>query len=324
MNYKNICFFFFLLCLNFHLIPNCAFALINTICGFENVPIKELNVNIKNNEKETGYDNCVNQNDKTDLIHDGKSSLIIDLGSETTITTVDILWKNSDSIGYNYTLQIFSKDRLKVKEFNYISDFLPKNISQTSGTENTLGKSVKLIINEPLNQRIVDSIERITINTHGNESPAENNNDANLWSEITVDYPDQISLKSSDNNSTAPASLYKITDGDDFTMANPNFSIGNDSIVRLDVGHLFSIDVNYNHIEGINAELDLGTINPISLKPLNDTSVVYEGDNIKTFFFIPDVANNIDIGNRVGNITIMLATSSETSVYYKTKVNVKD
>jgi hypothetical protein len=285
--------------------------------------IKELNEYSNNDDKDgndTDHCNHKPNNANNTISRDGKS-LIIDLGCETPIATLDILWRNAEMINYNYTIQIASKNKSLVKEFNYASDLLPQNFSQTSGTENTAGRYLKLIINEPIEKGIHDSIDYLVVNMVKKKELVGESDDA-LWNNKSALYPPTIEIRDSDNVSSR-ANLYRIVDGDDLDVTNPNFSFSDTSIVNLKNGKPFSITVHLKHVEGLDVQFS--SVEPTStvIKSLNDASNMVDKPDEQTFYFSPYVT---DPSNKTvyehENLMIMLATSSETSVYYKTLANV--
>ena len=286
---------------------------------------KELiNGNDKTGSNDDGTDNgdCIYKINNTNnaISHDDRS-ITMDLGCQAPIATIDIMWKNADKIEYGYTIQIESKNKSLVKEFDYISDILPQKVSQTSGTENTAGRYVKLMINEPIGKGILDSIDNVVVNVDKEKELVGESDDA-LWNNKSAGYPPTIEIRDSDNVSSR-ANLYRIVDGDDLDVTNPNFSFSGTSIVNLKNGKPFSITVHLKHVEGLDVQFS--SVEPTStvIKSLNDASNMVDKPDEQTFYFSPYVT---DPSNKTvyehENLTIMLATSSETSVYYKTLANV--
>jgi hypothetical protein len=280
------------------------------------------NTNNRDNNNNTGICNQEKYDFKIDNLKDyNNDSLFVDIGCEIPVTTIDIIWKNVDRVSYDYTIQILSGNKSLKKEFNYVSDMLPRNTSQTTGTENTLGQYIKLIINEPSNKEISNSIDNLIISTYGNYTMNKENKEK-LWKDMSVDYSNNITIYNS-NNVTTIAKLYQIIDGDDVNIINPYFSFNNIQNLRLKNGQPFSIIVDSYHLEGINVHFDSIHSNQITITPSNDTSIFYEGPQNKTFYFTPiyEINDDTKMADKTGNLTIRLDTSSESSVYYKTSAS---
>lgn len=252
-------------------------------------------------------------------IYDDKS-LLIDLYCESAVSTIDILWKDVDKTRYNYTIQTLSKNESLIKEFNYLSNLLPINTSQTTGMENVIGRYINVSINSPKDINSSQGISSLVINLSP-QIKKFNDIKQGLWERTSSDYPKFILIGSSGQN-LEKAELYRITDGDDLDIINPFLSIYNSSIFELKNKIPFFISIDAYHIEGIDVNLNFESDHlPIILVPLNDTSEVYENAKIKTFNFVPNLSKVYDCKNsNSGYMTIMFAVSSETSLYYKIPV----
>jgi hypothetical protein len=226
-----------------------------------------------------------------------------------------VAWKKSSNTQYNFTLTIISNNKTIEKEFNYLSEILPDKMSQTAGTNNTLGKTVILTINSPKNIKVSQAVDSISIHMVNKEPTTASNNNAQ-WNKINKTYPGNITIGNS--NGSVFADLYRITDGDDLDTINPNFTFT--KFLNTFGESSFYVILPFNHIEGILASTDSAKFKVV-INILNDT--IDENDIVKGkriyFNIYPNITNT---DNYLGNLTLQLVPSSETSVYYKTKLNV--
>jgi hypothetical protein len=169
----------------------------------------------------------------------------------------------------------------------------------------------------------------------------------NLWSKFNNNYPDTISI-SNFTTRTNQVSAVEIISGDEDNVFNPDFLLSNESVLDIGIGNVISFDIDYDHIEGVTVEIKVkgedGKIKQIPTFDLNEIShqdFLNSTNGLKTFYSLPYLfpslespklkANYIhyfENGSRPfthpveANLTISFAPDSETTVYYKTKVNV--
>lgn len=166
-----------------------------------------------------------------------------------------------------------------------------------------------------------------------------------LWDKFKNDYPDNILLNNFKNDTNQQyVNIFEIRSGDSDNILNPTYIFPEKPVISLKIGNIFSISVNYIHVEGIKSEIKVinDTIKQIPVHYLdrisyNDTMGYNPG--IKTYYFLPyDIHTQLHPGDHIqskniiaentvprsGNLTIIFAPDSETSVYYKTKVNITD
>lgn len=242
-------------------------------------------------------------------------TIVIDLGCNKTISTIDITWKNPNLVVYNYTVTILKDDQTIAKNFSFTSDILPDNTIQSAGTKNTIGEKIKLTINTPINQNISDVIERITIHTPILSQQATDNN-SSQWGDINRSFPSSIAIGNSKESIQAP--IFRITDGDYIDSINPVYN--SNKVFNLTKHSTFYVLNPFEHVEGITVKTS-SIKSPVNLKSLNDTidwDRISSGDKLY-FMLETDTMNELD---NLQNLTIILAPSSETSVYYKSLIRL--
>ena len=242
-------------------------------------------------------------------------SISIDLGCDKPISTIDIIWKNSSLTAYNYTLTILSESQTSGKNFSYTSSILPENTTQTAGTKNTIGNLIILTISKSTNTNILGAVETISIHT-SIPRLQKTMSDGGLWNETSNSHPSNLSIGTS--KEMVHSNIFRITDGDNIDIINPYYIPS--KILNVSKQFSFHVMIPFEPIEGIAATIESNKIS-ISLESLNNTinwDLLSKGDKIY-FGTQLDVLKETD---NSANLTIMLASSSETSLYFKSPIHL--
>lgn len=245
----------------------------------------------------------------------GSKAIIINLGCNKTISTIDITWANSSLVVYNYTLTMLIDDQTIAKNFSFTSNVLPDNTIQSAGIKNTVASTINLTIHTPTNQNISDAIKMISVYTPVQPLKPSVNNKGE-WNGSSKGFPLNIVVGNSKESTHAP--IFRITDGDHIDTINPAYN--SNKVFNLTKQSTFYILNPFEHLEGMTVKIDSIKL-PVNLKSLNHTidwDRISSGDKIY-FMLETNTMNELDT---LQNMTIMLAPSSETSVYYKSVIQI--
>ncbi|HEU5120850.1 MAG TPA: hypothetical protein VFT71_07660, partial [Candidatus Nitrosocosmicus sp.] len=183
--------------------------------------------------------------------------------------------------------------------------------------------------------------------SYENYNPKEKKTDIESWNVFNNNYPHSISI-SNFTHSVNPESIYEIKSGDNDEVLNPNFVLPKEPILEIGLRNIISFGINHSHIEGADSKIeiqdDTGNTREIpifDLKQLSYNDFDNSTSGLKTFYFLPylfpspesselkaNYVHYLENGSRPftkpleGNLTISFAPDSETSVYYKTRVNI--
>jgi hypothetical protein len=192
-----------------------------------------------------------------------------------------------------------------------------------------------------------DIFTREPIFADENYNSPEKKVDIQSWKTCDNNYPDSIFVNNF-THSVNSKSIYEIKSGDSDDILNPNFVLIKEPLLEIGLRNVISFGINYSHIEGVGSKLevkdDIGNTREIpifDLKQLSYNDFNNSTTGLKTFYFLPylfpspesvELKSNylhyFENGSRPftkpmeGNLTISFAPDSETTVYYRTGINI--
>ncbi|WP_458743853.1 hypothetical protein [Candidatus Nitrosocosmicus sp. T] len=325
-----------------------------SVCNYNNSNADSvyprLTVKLNDTFDEVDNDQPVKNMTQVELLFNEKS-VILDLGCDNTIWSIELYWNLADTIQYNYTIKIATSNNITTKIISSTTNDTLGNILPSIGTGNSIGRYVEITINEPRNMSF-DNLQLVSVIFY-HPIVIEKKTDIESWNTFDNDYPDSISI-SNFTHSVNLESIYEIKSGDSDIVLNPNFVLSKEPVLDIGLGNVISFGINYSHIEGARSKIevkdDIGNMREVpifDLKQLSYNDFRNSTPGLKTFYFLPYLAysdNPIDTRspdlyyeNRSlsfinktlseglpANLTISFAPDSETIVYYKTKVSVSN
>lgn len=316
-----------------------------------NASVSALYIRLNNNSNDDYNNQTLNNSSQAKLVFNEKS-FILDLGCEPTIWRIDLHWNKSKRVQYNYTIEIADSNNITTDKIDGKTNFKLNNPFPSIEAENSIGRYVKVTLNEPKNMTI-SRLQSMTLHIY-HPDVIENRTNVELWKEFNNDYPDVIHITNltRDNGKlaiTAPSKIFEIVSGDKDDILNPNFELPKIPVLNIGAGHVVSFEIDYPHIEGADVDIKIkdksGKVKEISTFNLKEISYNdirgASTTGIKNFYFLPYILNQPESpelkANYVyysihgsspltmpleGNLTISFAPDSETSVFYKTKINI--
>lgn len=314
-----------------------------------NASVSSLDIKLNNNANE-GYNNQTkNNSSQVELVFNEKS-VILDLGCDPTIWSIDLLWDEATKLQHNYAIEIADSNNITTNKIHASTNIAQDNQFSSIEAESSLGRYIKVTLNDTENMTI-HNLRHIILNIY-HPDVREKRTDIEIWNEYDNEYPDTISI-SNFTHTVNPESIFKIISGDDDAVLNPNFVLPKEPILDIGLRNVISFGINYSHIEGaaskMEAKDDIGNIREVpifDLKQLSYNDFKNSTLGLKTFYFLPYLTysdNPLDtktpdsyyLENRSlpfinktlteglsANLTISFAPDSETFVYYKTKVSI--